>query len=146
MATQAVIKELQQLLANTYGLYLKTQNYHWHVKGAHFSQLHALFEEQYKKLAEIIDEIAERIIILGSQAVATFKSLAQLNKISDGDSNLTWQNMLSDLASDQQKIIENLKETLLIANQHNDEGTAVLISDKIPHFEKQHWFLQNHLA
>lgn len=146
MSSQAVIKELQQLLADTYGLYLKTQNYHWHVKGPHFSQLHELFEEQYSNLAGNIDAIAERIIMLGGQAAATFKSLTALTNISDGDSNLTWQNMLSDLASDQDKLLSALKNTLSVANQDGDEGTIALVTGQIPAFEKNKWFLENHLA
>lgn len=146
MASQAVTKHLQQLLANTYGLYLKTQNYHWHVKGPHFSQLHALFEGQYKELAEMIDELAERIVILGGKAIATFKSLSQSNTISDGDSSLTWHGMLSDLCGDHDKILSNLKDVLSVAHQEGDEGTIALISEKIGYFEKQHWFLKNHLS
>jgi len=43
-----VFKKLQVLLADTYALYLKTQNYHWHVQGIRFQSLHTLFEEQYQ--------------------------------------------------------------------------------------------------
>ena len=50
--------ELAVLLADTYALYLKTQNYHWHVKGTQFKSLHELFERQYMELAAAVDEIA----------------------------------------------------------------------------------------
>ena len=56
-----VIEALEKILADSYALYLKTQNYHWNVTGAEFTSLHLLFESQYTELAEAIDEIAEKI-------------------------------------------------------------------------------------
>lgn len=46
-----VVERLKQLLANSYTLYLKTQNYHWNVRGPMFTTLHTLFEQQYTELA-----------------------------------------------------------------------------------------------
>lgn len=146
MSSQATIKELEHLLADTYALYLKTQNYHWHVKGPHFSQLHELFNAQYDSLAGYIDETAERILMLGGSAPATFKAIMSLTNITDGDSNLTWQNMVSELASDQDNMISTLKNVLSAAQKDSDEGTLALASGRIGHFEKQRWFLENHLA
>jgi starvation-inducible DNA-binding protein len=51
-----------KLLADTYTLYLKTQNYHWHVRGPYFKTLHLMFEEQYIQLAAGVDVLAERIL------------------------------------------------------------------------------------
>lgn len=146
MSNQATIKELQQLLANIYALALKTQNYHWHVTGPHFKQLHELFDEQYSSLASEVDEVAERIIILGGQAPATYKALGALTNINDGDSNLTWQAMVSDLASDQDKIVESLTNVLRAAEQAKDEGTIDFASSKFSYYEKQRWFLEAHIA
>ena len=78
--------ELAVLLADTYALYLKTQNYHWHVKGTQFKSLHELFERQYMELAAAVDEIAERILIMGNKAPATFKEFERLKRIKDGNS------------------------------------------------------------
>src|SRR5665647_2298824 len=56
---------LAQLLADSYTLYLKTQDYHWNVTGQQFGALHALFEAQYTDLALAVDAIAKRIRALG---------------------------------------------------------------------------------
>lgn len=146
MSNQALIKELEQLLADTYALYLKTQNYHWHVKGPHFSQLHELFQGQYEALAENIDEVAERIVMLGGQAPANFKALGALTNINDGDAGLTWQNMISDLASDQDKLINSAKNVLKAAQAVDDETTFGLIVEEIADYEKHKWFLENHIS
>src|SRR3546814_17854549 len=66
--TDPVIKALEQSLADTFTLALKTQNYHWNVVGSNFFSLHYLFEEQYKDGFAAADEIAERIRALGAPA------------------------------------------------------------------------------
>ena len=62
---QAVADKLQVLLADEHILYTKTRNYHWNVVGDNFHEMHLFFEGQYGELAEIIDEIAERIRMIG---------------------------------------------------------------------------------
>ena len=76
---------LSRVLADTYALYLKTQNFHWHVTGADFKVLHDLFESQYHELAGAIDEIAESLVIMGKTAPASFSAFEQLKSIADGD-------------------------------------------------------------
>lgn len=96
-----LISKLSILLADTYALYLKTQNYHWHVKGPQFRSLHMLFETQYRELAEAVDEIAERILIKGHNAPATFNAFEKLKTLRDGDSNINSNAMVTELAQDQ---------------------------------------------
>src|SRR5690606_19574013 len=67
------VKILTKVLANANVLYTKTRNYHWNVVSADFKELHTLFQEQYEQMAEDIDEIAERIRILGSKSIGTHK-------------------------------------------------------------------------
>src|SRR5690554_1302291 len=74
---------LLKVLADSYVLYLKTQNFHWNVTGPHFHSLHEQFEVQYKDLAEAIDEIAERIRILGFKVSGTLKKFSELTSIEE---------------------------------------------------------------
>ncbi len=66
MNNEQVADSLKMVLADTYALYLKTQNYHWNVTGPNFKSLHLLFEEQYTDLAQAVDSVAERIRTCGS--------------------------------------------------------------------------------
>ncbi|MCW8409749.1 DNA starvation/stationary phase protection protein [Legionella sp. PATHC035] len=136
-----IIKKLEVVLADTYALYLKTQNYHWHVKGVHFKSLHELFEMQYKELAEAVDAIAERILIMGHKAPATFTALNQLKTIMDGDSNFDANRMVSDLAQDHGTLVKDLNTTIKLAQEHGDEGTVALLSERIAAHEKARWML-----
>jgi len=71
---ELVAKSLEALLADTYTLYLKTQNAHWNYVGKEFYSMHLLFEQQYQEMAEAIDEIAERVRALGFFVAANFPS------------------------------------------------------------------------
>lgn len=134
-------EKLPILLADTYAIYLKTQNYHWHVKGPLFKTLHELFEEQYRELATAVDNIAERLLMLNQKAPATFKEFDHLKTLSDGDSNYTANEMLTELASDHQKLINDLNEAIVLAQNNKDEGSISLLSERILVHEKARWML-----
>lgn len=136
-----VLKKLSITLADTYALYLKTQNYHWHVKGAQFKGLHELFEMQYQELAKAVDTIAERILITGNRAPATFKEFELLKRITDGNSRLSANEMVKELAEDHNTLVADLNQSLKLAQAEYDEGTATLLGDRIAAHEKARWML-----
>ncbi|MCC5015510.1 MULTISPECIES: Dps family protein [unclassified Legionella] len=136
-----VVKKLSIIMADTYALYLKTQNYHWHVTGPQFKALHELFEMQYLQLAEAADQVAERIRIIGHKAPATFKEFEQLKKIKDGDSSLDANQMVTELANDHDTLVKDLNQAMTLAQENNDEGTANLLSNRIEEHEKSRWML-----
>jgi starvation-inducible DNA-binding protein len=136
-----VANKLSVILADTYALYLKTQNYHWHVKGTQFKSLHELFEMQYRELAEAIDLIAERLVILGHMAPATFKALEQLKTINDGDSHLSAKQMVMDLADDNTRLVRDMNDALKIVQKNHDEATVSMLADRISAHEKARWML-----
>ncbi len=141
MSKTQLTQQLATTLADTYALYLKTQNYHWHVKGPNFKSLHELFEEQYNGLAAAVDEIAERILMLGGRAPATFTEFNELKSISDGDSAATANQMVVGLHADHVTMATNLKKVLETAQQLDDEGTVALLSERISAHEKISWML-----
>lgn len=139
----AIANKMDVLLADTYAVYLKTQNYHWHVRGPLFKSLHTLFEGQYVELADAVDEIAERILTLGRRAPATFKEFERLKTITDGDSSLTANEMLLELAKDHDVLIRDINEAIFMAQDNNDEGTVSLLSDRVVAHEKARWMLRS---
>lgn len=136
-----IVKKLSVILADTYALYLKTQNYHWHVKGPQFKSLHELFEHQYQELAEAVDALAERIVIKGHKAPASFKEFETLKRLRDGNSSADSHQMLAELAEDHNTLLQDLNQALAFAQTHHDEGTASLLADRISEHEKARWML-----
>jgi starvation-inducible DNA-binding protein len=135
------IKALEIVLADSYALYLKTQNYHWNVTGIHFRQLHLMFEEQYKELATPIDNIAERIRALGSLTPASFDALQKLTTLDKPMPTATAEIMLEDIMQDQEKIIATINKAIAIAKKHDDEATITLLADRLLVHDKNHWMI-----
>lgn len=138
-----LMNKLSIILADTYALYLKTQNYHWHVKGPRFKSLHELFEVQYLELAEAVDQVAERILIKGHSAPATFKEFERLKTIKDGDSRVTANEMVTQLAKDHDTLVHDLEAAMKMAQNLNDEGTVNLLANRIEAHEKWRWMLRS---
>jgi starvation-inducible DNA-binding protein len=140
-----VVQALRVLLADTYTLYLKTQNFHWHVTGPNFKSFHELFEMQYTDLAGAVDEVAERILTLGETAPATYKEFAALTTLEEGQSGLTAKEMVETLVGDQDKILKSMTAVVEAASKAGDEGTLDLLSTRIADHEKMRWMLRSSL-
>lgn len=140
------ISALTKVLADTYTLYLKTQNFHWNVKGPMFRSLHMLFEEQYTELARAIDEIAERIRSLGAYAPGSFRDYLELTSIEEATGELKAEVMLKALANDQAAIRETIGQTISIASELNDDVTTDLMVRRADVHEKSEWMLRSSIG
>ncbi len=138
-----VYNKLSVIMADTYALYLKTQNYHWHVKGSNFRSLHHLFEDQYNELAMAVDLIAERIRTLGQQVPASFKEFERLKTLKDGNPSLSSNEMVSELAADNETLVKDLYQAMNLAEENNDQGTANILANRIEAHEKARWMLDS---
>lgn len=145
MSSKEVITHLNMVLSETYALYLKTQNYHWNVTGPNFYSLHNMFEEQYKELAEAIDDIAERIRALGEKVEASFLYFDQNKSIKDGIPSNSSESMLEDLVRSQEVVIEKLIELSNIASQCDDKASEDMAIQRLQVHEKQKWMLSSSL-
>lgn len=142
---QIMAKDLAVLLASTYSLFLKSQNFHWNVIDPRFSELHALFEAQYRILLEQVDEAAERIRMLGHPAPATFDAFKGLSFIDPPPEKLSGDEMIRHLALDHQELSKWLKGAIKRAQECGDEGTADLYIQQLRDHDKQAWMLFSHL-
>lgn len=145
MSNAAVVKSLKNVLADSYALYLKTQNYHWNVEGPHFKSLHVLFEEQYTDLAMAIDTVAELIRGLGEKAPGTFEAFAKLTVITPGKDKITAANMVKELTNDQATISKTLQKALEAAQKVGDEVVAGFMIERLTVHRKAAWMLKSSL-
>ena len=135
---------LEHLLADTYALYLQTQNAHWNVKGANFFSLHLLYEKQYTEMAEAIDEIAERIQTLGFYVHGTFAALKKNCCVKEVEKPLNSGHMLKLLIQNHQALIACAREIEKVAQDH-DGATVDLMARRLGAHEKFLWMLSSHL-
>lgn len=138
-----MIMSLNAVLADSYAIYIKTQNYHWNVTGPDFPQLHRLFEKQYKKLQKAIDTLAERIRALGAHASGSFKEFIRLTTINEPLINATAESMIADLRADHTKVIKSLQEAVRLAKKMGDEATLNLLAERLAAHEKTGWMLDS---
>lgn len=141
-----VVQGLSQLLAETYLVYLKTQNFHWNVTGPMFYSYHLLFETQYQELAAAVDLIAERIRTLGSPAPGSFVAYEKLSKIKEETNLPKALHMISLLSNNNKMIIETINKVLPLAESAKDEGTVDLLIERLRAHEKSVWMLESHLG
>lgn len=140
-----VLDALEKLLADSYTLQLKTQNYHWNVTGPSFNSLHTLFETQYTDLAAAIDEIAERIRALGGKAPGSFKAFAKVADIKEETGSPKATEMVKNLAKDQDVIVAAAEAVLKAAEEIGDEPTVDLAIGRQQIHQKNAWMLHAHL-
>jgi starvation-inducible DNA-binding protein len=142
-----VAKTLSTFLADEFVLYTKTRNAHWNVEGPDFHDKHKFFESQYNELDEIMDEVAERIRILGHYAPATLKDFLQLTHLTEQiRSKNDSQGFIKELLGDHESIIVFLRENInRFANELQDAGTSDFITGIMETHEKMAWMLRAHL-
>lgn len=140
-----IVSELSIFLADTYLLYVKTQNFHWNVKDPRFFSLHNFFEEQYRSLAEAIDEIAERIRMLDAKTPGSLSEFLDLTRLEDARGNLSADEMLKQLLKDHQSIIQWIRPQIELISSLGDEGSADLLIQRLRAHEKAVWMLKSQL-
>jgi starvation-inducible DNA-binding protein len=142
---EEVAKQLSGLLADSYTLYLKTHNYHWNVTGPLFNTLHTLFETEYTELALAVDEIAERIRAIGYVAPGSYTEFSRLSAVKEANSVPKAEDMVRELASDQEIVVAGAQRVIAAAEAAGDQGSADLGVRRIEVHEKNAWMLRSHL-
>lgn len=141
---QDIAKNLSKLLAESYTLYLKTHKYHWNVTGPMFQTLHLMFEQHYNDLALAVDEVAERIRVLGVKAPGSYTEFSELSEVKeDPSSEITASAMIENLLGDHEQVVRTAKNILPILDGANDEGTSSLLGARIEFHEKTAWMLKS---
>jgi starvation-inducible DNA-binding protein len=142
------VEALNQLLVDTMSLRDLYKKHHWQVAGHTFYQLHLLFDKHFGEQVELIDEIAERIQVLGGLALAMAADVAETTKIPRpprGREPVPVQ--LSRLLEAHEIILKQARVAARKAAEAGDDGTNdLIVSDVIRTNELQVWFLAEHLV
>lgn len=143
---KALVGELNGLLADHFALFIKTKNFHWHVAGPRFRDLHLLFDEQAIEIRDQIDIIAERVRKLDADTLTSLGAIAQHTAIQDQNkASLSAEKMLNELRDDNAALVARLKAMKDLADQAGDNATDGLIDDWTDMAEQRVWFLSQTL-
>lgn len=144
-SNKAVVEAASKLLADTYTLYLKTQNYHWNVTGPMFNTLHGMFEEHYMELAQAADQIAERIRALGEYAPGSYAEFSKLASIEEAKPDTRAGDMVRKLSEDHSLLAQSAKSLIDAAGEAGDDVSMDLGVQRMNFHEKSGWMLRSHL-
>jgi len=141
-AVSDIAGALTTLLADTFALYIKTKNFHWHVSGPHFRDYHLLMDEQASQIFATTDPIAERVRKLGGTTLRSISHLARLQRIADNDAEyVAPRDMLAELREDNTQLAARMREAHRLCDEHGDVATASLLETWIDEAEGRVWFL-----
>ncbi|MCM3031931.1 Dps family protein [Niallia sp. MER 6] len=139
-------KELNVQVANWSVLYTKLHQHHWYVKGPFFFTLHEKFEELYDEAAEVVDELAERLLAIGGKPVSTLKEFMETSTLSESTEKLSATEMVKSLVEDYSHLNTQLRALAGHADELDDTVThdiAIGLTEKI---EKHLWMLTAYLS
>jgi starvation-inducible DNA-binding protein len=141
-ASRAVTTALNEILADTFVLYVKTKNFHWHVSGPHFRDYHLMFDEQSEQILATVDEIGERVRKIGGTTLRSIGHISKLTTLAENNAEFVEpQDMLAELIRDHQKFVVSMRKAHKIADDNDDVATASLLETWIDGAEKRLWFL-----
>nr|WP_298930606.1 DNA starvation/stationary phase protection protein [uncultured Erythrobacter sp.] len=143
----ALIAEINGLLADHFALYVKTKNFHWHVKGPRFRDLHLMFDEHAIEIRDQIDAIGERARKLGGDTITSVGMIAEHTQVKNQDSaTLSADDMIAELRDDNANMVARLKSMKELAEQAGDNATDGLLDDWTDMAEERVWFLTSTLG
>jgi starvation-inducible DNA-binding protein len=140
--TATVADALNAILADTFALYVKTKNFHWHMSGPHFRDYHLLLDDQATQILGITDEIAERVRKIGNTTLRSIGDISRRQRIRDNDKAFVpAAEMLAELRQDNLALVAALREAKGIVDEARDNATSGILDGWTDQAEERAWFL-----
>lgn len=139
---QTVVETLNREQANALVTYLNYKKYHWLTYGPLFRDLHLLFEEQANEVFAMIDELAERSLMLDGSPVADPTDYLPTATVIPSSGKLSVQQMVEEAMATHDLIIAEMHKDAEIATEAGDIGTADLYTRLVQVHQKHRWFLK----
>ena len=137
-----LVTALNGALADTFALYVKTKNFHWHVAGPNFRDLHLMFDDQAGQLIGIVDDIAERVRKNDELTLTSIGAIQAQSDIKDQDKAMLGADaMIQELIADNRKLHDRLIAVKEASDSAGDNATNGMVDDWIDQCEERIWFL-----
>ncbi len=141
-ATRDIAVTLNGLLADTFALYMKTKNFHWHMGGPHFRDHHLMLDKRSEQIFAMTDILAERVRKLGQLMLHSIGKVSRTQRLKDNDdAYVAPQAMLAELREDNCSIVKSMRDAHELTDEHKDVATASLLENFIDEGERRTWFL-----
>jgi starvation-inducible DNA-binding protein len=140
-----IVKTLNRQQANTLVAYLNYKKYHWLTFGPLFRDVHLLFDEQGTQVFDMLDELAERSLMLDGVPVADPADYLPTATVKSSTGKLTVRQMIEEAIATHELIIQEMHEDAELATNAGDIGTADLFTRLVQVHQKHRWFLKEFL-
>jgi starvation-inducible DNA-binding protein len=138
-----VVKHLQRQVANAFVLYANYKHYHWQMFGPLFRDLHLMFDEFADNVLGTIDEMAERIRMIGQDVQnIQLRQLQEAANIDSATPGRSVHEMVEEADANLLLVIKDMRDAAKAADESNDPGTVDLFSRVVQIHEKHEWFLR----
>ena len=146
-AVNEISTVLRELLADVFGLYMKTKSFHWHMTGRHFRDYHLLLDEQAEQIFAMTDDIAERARKIGGYTLKSIGDISRHQRLKDNeDGGLQPREMLAQVRDDNVQLVHFLRDAHEICGRFGDVASTSLIEVWIDQTERRAWFLTETIA
>lgn len=141
-----VVRVLNQQVANWTVAFTKLHNFHQYVKGPNFFALHTKFEELYDEASQFIDDLAERILAIGGNPVATLRESLDISIIDEAGKYYKAEEMVAELSKDFTNVSKQLEEAIEVAGKAEDDVTEDMFIGMQTDIDKHNWMLKSYLG
>ena len=140
-----VVQDLRRQAANAFLLYANYKHYHWQTYGPLFRDLHKLFDKFAAEVLGTLDELAERVRMIGPDPPAHLIEAADLATVAVAAPHSTMREMVEEANRNALVVIKEMRHAVKTADEHDDPGTADLFTRAVQIHEKHEWWLRDML-
>ncbi len=138
-----VVRDLRRQTANAFVLYANYKHYHWQTFGPLFRDLHKLFDKFAQEVLSTLDELAERVRMIGPDPPAHLIEAADLASVAAAAPHSTMREMVEEADRHALIVIKEMRSAVKLAGEHEDPGTADLFTRIVQIHEKHEWWLRD---
>jgi starvation-inducible DNA-binding protein len=137
-----VADALNAALADSFALFLKTKNFHWHVSGPHFRDYHLMLDDQAAEILGTTDDIAERVRKIGATTLRSIGDISKRQTLRDNNEEFVAPKaMLEELREDNLHLVEAFRKVKALADEAKDNATSGIVDQWTDLAERRAWFL-----
>lgn len=138
-----VVRELRRQAANAFVLYANYKHYHWQTYGPLFRDLHKLFDRLAKDVLSTLDDLAERVRMIGQDPPAHLIEAVDLASVPVAAPHSTMREMVEEADRHLLVVVKEMRHAAKVADEHGDPGTVDLFSRLVQIHEKHEWWMRD---
>jgi starvation-inducible DNA-binding protein len=137
-----VVEALNRQVANAFVLYANYKHYHWQTFGPLFRDLHKLFDRLASDVLGTLDELAERVRMIGQNPTAHLLEASDIATVIPAAPHSTMKEMVEEADRNLLVVIKEMRQGAKTADEHDDPGTVDIFSKLVQIHEKHEWFMR----